>query len=120
MIGVRTDAGELAADVIVLANGRRSTVATWFTPIGVEIPEVEEDTGIVYLSRFYRLEAGVDPPSVDGPVGAHLGYLKFGLFQADDRTFSVTLAVRTSDRELRRALSDSDAFDRAASTCTRR
>ncbi len=115
--GVRTDAGDRAADVVVLANGRRSAIPAWLAAIGVEVPEVEEDTGIVYLSRFYRLADGLGPPDASGPIGGDLGYLKLGVFQSDDRTFSITFAVRTDDRELRRLLTDDDLFDLAATQC---
>lgn len=105
---------ELDADLVVAANGRRSPLPAWLEPLGVELHEVEEDTGIVYLSRFYELAADVTPPDQDGPIGGDLGYLKYAVFQGDNRTFSVTFAVLTDDRELRSRLLDPDTFDRAA------
>ncbi len=53
--------------------------------------EDDEDTGIVYWSRFYRLLR--EAPESDGPIGADLGYLKFAVFPGDNGTFSVTLAT---------------------------
>ncbi len=117
VIGVTTDDGPQHADVIIVANGRRSTVPAWLDQLGVHVREDIEETGIVYLSRFYRLDPDSEPPEVQGPIGGDLGYLKFGVFQGDDRTFSVTLAVGTDDRELRRLLSDPATFDAAAATC---
>lgn len=114
--GVRLDDGtELPADLVVVASGRRLVVDDWLTGIGGR-PVVEEvdDTGIVYFSRFYRLNEGCEPPPRSGLIGADLGYLKYGIFIGDNRTFSVTLAIPTEDRELRKRLSDPVAFDAAA------
>jgi 2-polyprenyl-6-methoxyphenol hydroxylase-like FAD-dependent oxidoreductase len=108
------DGTALDADLVVGAVGRRSAIPTWLRAIGVEVDEIDEDTGIIYLSRFYRLVDGADFPDSAGPIGGDLGYLKYGVFQGDNRTFSVTLAVRTHDDELRALLLDPDGFGRAA------
>ncbi len=114
--GVRLDDGtELVADLVVAANGRRSAVADWLAEIGARpVSETVEDTGIVYASRFYRLLADADAPPRTGPIGGDLGYVKYGTFVGDNRTFSITLAVPTGDDELRRRLADPVAFDAAA------
>ncbi len=114
--GVRLDdGGELVADLVVAANGRRSGVADWLVEIGARpVSETVEDTGIVYASRFYRLLADADIPPRTGPIGGDLGYVKYGTFVGDNRTFSITLAVPTDDDELRRRLADPVAFDAAA------
>jgi 2-polyprenyl-6-methoxyphenol hydroxylase-like FAD-dependent oxidoreductase len=103
----------LAADVVVAANGRRSPLGAWLDHAGVALPEHEEDTGIVYLSRFYRLH-GDSTPEQDGPIGGDLGYLKYAVFQGDNRTFSVTFATPNDDGELRALLLDPATFDEAA------
>ena len=106
------DGRAIDADLVVLAGGRRGNIPSWFAAIGARpVPEDDEDTGIVYWSRFYRL-LGPAPQS-EGPIGADLGYLKFAVFQGDNGTFSVTLATGNDDRELR-ALSSPERFDRAA------
>jgi 2-polyprenyl-6-methoxyphenol hydroxylase-like FAD-dependent oxidoreductase len=113
--GVRTTDGVLPADIVVAANGRRSPVSAWLTSAGAgAVPESEEDTGIVYFSRFYRLRDGAEEPPREGPIGADLGYLKFAIFLGDNRTFSVTLAVGVGDHELRARLLDPATFDAAA------
>ncbi len=88
--GVRLDDGtELAADLVVAANGRRSAVAEWLAEIGArEVTETVEDTGIVYASRFYRLLPDAELPPRAGPIGGDLGYVKYGTFVGDNRTFS--------------------------------
>jgi 2-polyprenyl-6-methoxyphenol hydroxylase-like FAD-dependent oxidoreductase len=100
------------ADMVVAATGRRGDVPGWLAPLGVSIVETEEDTGIVYLSRFYRLRPGAEPPTQLGPIGGDLGYLKYATFPGDNRTFSVTLATGSHDDELRKMLLDPDTFDR--------
>jgi hypothetical protein len=73
-----------------------------------------EDTGIVYFSRFYRLLPDAEYPPRTGPIGGDLGYLKYGVFVGDNRTFSVTLATPTADDELRKRLADPVVFDECA------
>src|SRR3954452_10588113 len=107
-----TEALRIDADVVVAATGRRGDVPAWLAPLGVTIDEAEEDTGIVYLSRFYRLLADAEPPHQVGPIGGDLGYLKYATFPGDNRTFSVTLATGTHDDELRKLLLDPETFER--------
>jgi len=101
------------ADVVVAANGRRGDVPSWLAGIGAECPETVEDTGIVYLSRFYRLRDGADVPEDATLIGGDLGYLKYATFIGDNRTFSVTFATPSGDDELRSKLLDADTFERA-------
>ena len=109
------DGSELDADLVVVASGRRSALPAWLESIGATPPaEQVEDTGIVYLTRFYRLHPEAPYPPRSGPIGGDLGYLKYGVFVADNRTFSVTLAVPTDDATLRRLLTDPDTFDACA------
>jgi 2-polyprenyl-6-methoxyphenol hydroxylase-like FAD-dependent oxidoreductase len=116
--GVRTivDGAEqvIDADVVVAATGRRTGVPRWLSDVGIELDIREEDTGIVYLSRFYKLHEGVEPPVSEGPIGGDLGYLKYAVFAGDNHTHSVTFAVRTDDADMRSRLLDPDTFDRAA------
>ncbi|MEY2452829.1 MAG: hypothetical protein QOD92_2403 [Acidimicrobiaceae bacterium] len=101
------------ADVVVAANGRRGDVPAWLAGIGVSCPETVEDTGIIYLSRFYRLLDGADVPDQIGPIGGDLGYLKYATFIGDNRTFSVTFATPVDDSELRARLLDAETFEEA-------
>ena len=111
---VLDDGTELHADTVVLAGGRRSDVPALLAPLGVDVPEEVEDTGIVYLSRFFELVDGAEYPQQVGPIGGDLGYLKYGVFTGDNRTFSITLAVGTDDTGLRRLLLEPDGFLRVA------
>ena len=114
--GVRTaGGGVIDADLVVAAAGRRSVVPDWLTALGAPAaPEQVEDTGIVYFSRFYRLREGAEFPPRSGPIGGDLGYLKYGVFVGDNRSFSVTLATPVGDEVLRKALTDPAVFDQTA------
>ena len=116
VIGVRlSDGSTVAADLVVAANGRRSTVPEWLTEAGApDVVEEVDDTGIVYYSRFYRLRDGAEAPPRTAPIGGDLGYLKYGVFVGDNRTYSITLATPVADDHLRKVLADPDVFDAAA------
>ena len=109
------DGSVIEADVVVVAAGRRSALSEWLVDAGIPpVTEEVDDTGIVYFSRFYRLRDGESYPPRSGPIGGDLGYLKYGVFVGDNRSFSVTLATPTSDDELRRRLADPAVFDECA------
>ena len=111
--GVRLEDGEVVtSDLVVAAAGRRSTLPDWLAEAGARtVPEEVEDTGIVYYSRWYRLRDGETYPPRSGPIGGDLGYLKYGVFVGDNRTFSLTLATPVDDDELRKLLADPEVFD---------
>jgi 2-polyprenyl-6-methoxyphenol hydroxylase-like FAD-dependent oxidoreductase len=114
--GVRLQGGAVIdTDLVVAASGRRGSAPEWLEAIGAPpIVEEAEDTGIVYFSRFYRLRDGAEHPPRSGPIGGDLGYLKYGVFVGDNRTFSVTLATPVGDDQLRRLLADPVVFEAAA------
>lgn len=115
--GVRLDdGGEVSADLTVAAAGRRSALPEWLEAAGsAPVPDEVDDTGIVYFSRWYRLTPDAEYPPRSGPIGGDLGYLKYGVFAGDNRTFSVTLATPVADDELRKLLVDPAVFDLCAS-----
>ncbi|MDQ6698193.1 MAG: FAD-dependent oxidoreductase [Actinomycetota bacterium] len=106
--------GPLAADLVVVANGRQSRLPSWLAAADIDLPEEVEDTGIVYFSRFYRFRDTGRVPAQEGPVAGDLGFLKYGVFLGDNQTFSVTLAAAADDAELRAGLLEPAAFDAAA------
>ncbi|HEX3795383.1 MAG TPA: hypothetical protein VHV57_12880 [Acidimicrobiales bacterium] len=112
IVGARlADGSELAGDVIA-CTGRRGPVPSWLAPFGVAVSETVVDTHIVYLTRWYRRPDGLDI-DIDPRLGGDFGYLKYLAIPCDGSTFSVTLAVRSKDTELRSLLLNPDAFDRA-------
>jgi 2-polyprenyl-6-methoxyphenol hydroxylase-like FAD-dependent oxidoreductase len=104
--GVRTDAGTVAAEVVVDASGRRSAQAP---PASRDVP-----CGIAYLSRFYQLRGPEPTPLNRGFThGASFDRYSCLVFPADNGAFSITFGVLPEDRDLR-VLRDPAAFDAAA------
>jgi 2-polyprenyl-6-methoxyphenol hydroxylase-like FAD-dependent oxidoreductase len=105
------DGSTVDGDIVIACTGRRGDVPAWLAPLGVEIPETTIESGLMYLSRWYQDPALHIPD--DAKLGGDLGFVKFLGIPGDGGTLSVTLAVRTDDKDLRTALSDPDRFDRA-------
>jgi len=105
-------AEEMRADVVVDATGRNTAFPDWLRSEGIEIREEASPCGILYYTRHYRLRDGQDEPARDGtPGGGDLGYIKFGVFIADNRHFSVTLATPEIETEMRMAVVRPEIFD---------
>jgi 2-polyprenyl-6-methoxyphenol hydroxylase-like FAD-dependent oxidoreductase len=115
LVGVTTESGEkLASDLLIDATGRSSLALDLLTEAGVQIDESGEPAGILYYTRHWRLKPDQIPPPRNGSPGAgDLGYLKFGLFEADNGWFSVTLAVPEVETELRQSIVRPAVFDAA-------
>lgn len=112
--GVRLEGDEvLDARFVVAATGRRDAVPAWLSALGVEIDETVRESGLVYLTRWYRLPDGFDVLSLDPKLGGDLGFVKYLGVPGDAGTLSITLAVRADDGALRSALSTSDGFEQA-------
>ena len=63
--GVRTDRGDLAADLVVDATGRRSPIDDWLTQIGARTTATwRAECGIAYFSRHYRVRPGAELPAL--------------------------------------------------------
>src|SRR5690606_21786647 len=94
---------ELLADLVVDASGRQSQVTRWLAAIGARAPEEKsEPSGIVYYTRFYALRPGATEPEPDiHPGAADYNWVKYAIFPADDRTFSVTLAAPLAFPEMK-------------------
>jgi 2-polyprenyl-6-methoxyphenol hydroxylase-like FAD-dependent oxidoreductase len=113
------DGSAVSFDWTIVATGRRGALPTWLEEIGAGTPEeIVDDSGIVYFSRFYRLNEGMQIPPRTGPIGGDLGYLKYGVFAGDNGTFSLTLACATDDAATRKALDDEERFDAIGRTLT--
>ncbi|MDX2235051.1 MAG: FAD-dependent oxidoreductase [Hyphomonadaceae bacterium] len=114
--GVRgARAGEAAtwrADAVIDAMGRTSAFPEWLAAEGAPPLEESSPAGILYFTRHYRLLDGAEePPRGLTPGAGDLGYLKYGVFIADNRHFSVTLACPEIETALRVALPRADVFD---------
>jgi 2-polyprenyl-6-methoxyphenol hydroxylase-like FAD-dependent oxidoreductase len=98
--GVRTVAGDLAADVVVDAGGRRTPVPGWVRALGASPAEDREDSGFVYYSRHYRSRDGRMPEGRGYP-GSHHPSVTVLTLPADNGTYAVALITSAHDHELR-------------------
>jgi flavin-dependent dehydrogenase len=110
---VRTQDDALAADVVVDAAGRRSTLPAVLARRGEPILRSSEDCGVAYLTRYYQLRERTSEPC---PLRLGLGlrvdlpHASAALMPADEGLFSITFGVPPGDRELRWTLADPDRF----------
>jgi len=103
---------DMLADVVVDASGRNTLFPEWLRAEGLTVREESSPCGILYYTRHYKLRDGQEEPPRDGtPGGADLGYIKFGVFIADNRHFSVTLATPEIETEMRQAVVKPENFD---------
>ena len=104
--GARTvDGDEFEAGLVIDALGRTSPVASWLGELGARPPlERRADCGLIYYSRHFRFRPGVTMPTVRSlhrvPRG-EIGYMAFGMFIEDNRTFAVVLMIPPWERDLR-------------------
>jgi 2-polyprenyl-6-methoxyphenol hydroxylase-like FAD-dependent oxidoreductase len=109
------DRGELPADVVVDALGRRSPVASWLAVHGFPPAHREEsECGVLYYSRYYRARPGrtlPDGPWLIGPRG-DLGYMAYSTFPGDSGAFAEVFAVPPGVPELK-TLRHEAAFEAA-------
>jgi len=115
--GVRTGGGDVQADVVVEASGRRSAIDDWLTAIGARQTDFRQaECGIAYYSRHYRLRPGVTPPgSPLRRMVAALDEFLVGIWPADNDTMQLSLFPIAADHRFRPA-KDPDVFTRVVST----
>lgn len=102
----------LTADIVVDAGGKNALGMDWLKASGIEVREDIEGAGILYYTRHYKLRPGQEePPRGKLPNGADLGYIKYGVFPADNGCFSITLAVPEVEMEIRRRIVHPEVFD---------
>jgi 2-polyprenyl-6-methoxyphenol hydroxylase-like FAD-dependent oxidoreductase len=100
-------------DSLVDATGRGGPFCGFLSAAGIDVPEDASPAGIIYFTRHYRFHPEADEPTRDlAPRAGDLGYIKYGVFPADNRCFSITLACPEIEYDLRVALPRGDAFDR--------
>jgi flavin-dependent dehydrogenase len=105
-------AEDLTASAVIDAAGRTTIFTDRLRENGVTIDEESSPAGILYFTRHYRLREGQDEPPRDNVPGAgDLGYIKYGVFAADNRHFSITLAVPEIETELRTVTFNPATFD---------
>jgi 2-polyprenyl-6-methoxyphenol hydroxylase-like FAD-dependent oxidoreductase len=114
--GVHTSTGgQLRADLVVDAMGRRSH-AELLTAIGAREPHVEaEDCGFAYYSRYFT---GPSRPARIGPSLVPIGTISLVTIDSDNDTWSVTVFSSSGDAPLK-ALRDPEIFTRLIRACPR-
>ena len=118
--GLRLKDGETEleerADVVIDGAGRTSQGFDWLAERGVTCDEEAEDAGILYYTRHWRLLPGQNPPERSAAPGAgDMGFIKYGVFPADNGCFSVTISVPEIEETLRLAVMRPEVFDRICS-----
>lgn len=109
-------AREERADVVIDAAGRTSQGFDWLAEHGVAWDEESEDAGILYYTRHWRLLPGQSAPERGlAPGAGDMGFIKYGVFPADNGCFSVTLSVPEIEETLRAAVMRPEVFDRICS-----
>lgn len=109
--GVRTNHGDLAADLVLDAAGRRSGIDRWLGEIGAR-PRVSRwaECGLAYFSRHYRLRPRTTLPGLPTTrLVAGLDEFTIGIWGADNATMQMAVAPLAADRRFR-TLKDPHVF----------
>ncbi len=116
VVGLAGDAPEgpveLRADLVVDGAGKGGDLVEQLVAEGAPIIETSETAGILYFTRHYRLKPGQSEPSrtENPPPNGDLGFLKFGVFPADNGCFSVTVCTPEIEYEMRKAIVNPETF----------
>lgn len=104
---------EILADMVIDASGKNGSTIDQLMSANVPISETAESAGILYFTRHYRLKPGQVEPSRDDnpPATGDLGYLKFGVFPADNGCYSITLCAPEIEYEMRKAIVHPKTWD---------
>lgn len=116
VVGLAGDAPEgpveLRADLVVDGAGKGGDLVEQLVAEGAPIIETSETAGILYFTRHYRLKPGQAEPSrtENPPPNGDLGFLKFGVFPADNGCFSITVCTPEIEYEMRKAIVNPETF----------
>jgi 2-polyprenyl-6-methoxyphenol hydroxylase-like FAD-dependent oxidoreductase len=115
--GVRTESGgELLADLVVDAMGRRSQLPRWLEAAGARsVYEEAADSGFIYYGRHFRARDG-GVPELRAPVQTKIGTFSLLTIPADNDTWSVTVVTSSGDQPLKR-LREEAAWTALVSAC---
>jgi 2-polyprenyl-6-methoxyphenol hydroxylase-like FAD-dependent oxidoreductase len=109
--------GELTADLVIDASGRRSPLPGWLAAIGADAPaEESEDLGFVYYGRFFQ-----GPADAGGPLPIPAGLFHYDSYSvlvlpSDTGTWSATIVLSARDHALR-GLREEANFSKLLSAC---
>jgi 2-polyprenyl-6-methoxyphenol hydroxylase-like FAD-dependent oxidoreductase len=109
--GVRTSQGDLPADVVVDATGRRSPADDWLAQIGARATASwQAECGVAYFSRHYRVRPGAALPGLlVTRIVVALDEFLAGKWGGDNGAAQLVVAPLAADRRFR-ALRDPEVF----------
>lgn len=108
--GVRTALGQLAADVVVLAGGRRTPVDRWLRAIRARPSDVvSAECGLAYYGRQYRVRDEPLPGPLTTRVVMGLDEFVAGIWGGDNGSVQLAIAPLAADRRFV-AARDPDVF----------
>ncbi len=98
--GVRTSQGDIAADLVIDATGRRSPIDRWLAEIGGQPTATwRAECGLAYFSRHYRLRPGAKlPGAATTRILAGLDEFTAGIWPADNGAMQLAVAPLAADR----------------------
>lgn len=97
--GVRTAAGDLAADVVIDAAGRRTPTDRWLAEAGARPPTVAfAECGLAYYGRQYHARPADLPGPVTTRVVSGLREFLVGIWGGDNDTMQLVVAPLAADR----------------------
>lgn len=101
--GVRTIEGDIAADIVVDASGRRTTIDDWLVAIGArQSASWRAECGVTYYSRHYRLRPGAVPPGASTErIVVGLDEFTVGIWGADNGVMQMALMPLATDHRFR-------------------
>jgi 2-polyprenyl-6-methoxyphenol hydroxylase-like FAD-dependent oxidoreductase len=112
--GVRTAEGELRADLVVDAMGRRSPALEWLGTIGARPPVTNsQECGFTYYTRYFT---GSTLPVAMAPPVCPIGTFMILTLPGDNTTWSVTLWAPSGDRPLKE-FRDPEKFTSVVRAC---
>jgi 2-polyprenyl-6-methoxyphenol hydroxylase-like FAD-dependent oxidoreductase len=103
--GVRTGRGEVAADLVIDATGRRSPIDDWLTQAGARTTATwRAECGLAYFSRHYRVrpDARLPAPLLTRIIVA-LDELLVGKWCGDNGAVQLVVAPLAADHRFRTA-----------------
>jgi 2-polyprenyl-6-methoxyphenol hydroxylase-like FAD-dependent oxidoreductase len=100
---VHTDAGDIGADLVVDATGRRSVLDRWLAAIGARPAATwQAECGVAYYGRHYRVRpAAVLPGRPTTWYVLGLDEFTVGIWGADNGTMQIVVAPLGTDQRFR-------------------
>jgi 2-polyprenyl-6-methoxyphenol hydroxylase-like FAD-dependent oxidoreductase len=101
--GVRTNGGDLSADLVIDAAGRRSPIDHWLKGIGARTGATSwAECGVAYFSRHYQLREGAALPAPPTTrIVAALDEFMVGIWGADNNTMQLAVAPLAMDHRFK-------------------